>query len=70
MMQSGKKYGMQTMNDALYLLYTSREVSWDDCVRASTDPVELARLCGIALESDGSAPLTAPKPAPGGSIKK
>src|SRR5881409_1518529 len=41
MMQSGKKWGMQTMNDALYLLYMSREVAWDDVVRASTDPVEL-----------------------------
>ncbi len=70
MMQSGKKYGMQTMNDALYLLYTSREVAWEECVRASTDPVELARLCGIALESDGSAPTSSPKPAVGGSIKK
>ena len=25
-MQSGKKYGMQTMNDALYQLYMNREV--------------------------------------------
>ena len=69
MMQSGKKYGMQTMNDALYGLYSSREVAWEEVVRASTDPVELARLCGIALESDGSAPTTAPKPAPPG-VKK
>src|SRR5687767_12684828 len=63
MMQSGKKYGMQTLNDALYQLYMSREVAWDDCVRASTDPVELARMCGIQLESDGTAPTTAPKAA-------
>src|SRR5690349_12550274 len=70
MMQSGKKYGMQTMNDALYLLYSSREVAWEDVVRASTDPVELARLCGIALESDGSAPTSAPKPAAAGGLKK
>ena len=26
MMQSGKKYGMQTLNDALYQLYVAREV--------------------------------------------
>ena len=69
MMQSGKKYGMQTMNDALYLLYQSREVAWEDCVRASTDPVELARLCGIQLEPDGSAPTTEKKAAAGG-LKK
>ena len=70
MMQSGKKYGMQTMNDALYLLYSSREVAWEEVVRASTDPVELARLCGIALESDGSAPTSAPKLAAAGGLKK
>src|SRR5437773_6185119 len=65
MMQSGKKWGMQTMNDALYLLYMSREVEGGEIVRASTDPVELARMCGIQLESDGTAPLTEKKAAPG-----
>src|ERR1043166_4637231 len=70
MMQSGKKYGMQTMNDALYLLYMSREVAWDDVVRASTDPVELARMCGMQLESDGTAPLTEKKAAPAVGVKK
>src|SRR5216110_3206264 len=61
MMQSGKKHGMQTMNDALYQLYMAREVAWEECVRASTDPVELARMCGMQLEGDGTAPTTAPK---------
>jgi twitching motility protein PilT len=57
MMQSGKKHGMQTMNDALYQLYMSREVAWDECVRASGDPVELARMCGMHLEgADAPAP--------------
>ena len=37
-MQSGKKFGMQTMNDALYKLYMSREVAEDECLRASHDP--------------------------------
>ncbi|MFL5490957.1 MAG: type IV pilus twitching motility protein PilT, partial [Gemmatimonadales bacterium] len=49
-MQSGKKHGMQTMNDALYQLYMGKEVSWDECVRASGDPLELARMCGMQLE--------------------
>src|SRR3954464_14858334 len=70
MMQSGKKFGMQTMNDALYQLYMSREVAWDDVVRASTDPVELARMCGMQLESDGTAPLTEKKAAPASGVKK
>jgi twitching motility protein PilT len=36
-LQSGKKHGMQTMNDALYQLYISR-VSWRECLRVSSDP--------------------------------
>ncbi|HMC53978.1 MAG TPA: type IV pilus twitching motility protein PilT [Gemmatimonadaceae bacterium] len=50
MMQSGKKFGMQTMNDALYQLYMSREVAWEEVIRASSDPVELARMCGMQLD--------------------
>ena len=37
-MQSGKKHGMQTMNDALYQLYTNREVTQEECVRVSPEP--------------------------------
>jgi len=50
MMQSGKKYGMQTMNDALYQLYMSREVAWEEVLRASSDPVELARICNMQID--------------------
>ena len=50
MMQSGKKFGMQTMNDSLYNLYVTRAVSFDECVRASHDPIELARMCGVSLD--------------------
>src|SRR5438309_2468403 len=60
MMQSGKKWGMQTMNDALYLLYMSREVAWEDIVRSSTDPVELARMCNMQLDGvEGEEPKKA-----------
>src|SRR6476660_7741175 len=55
MMQSGKKFGMQTMNDALYQLYMSKAVSIDDCLRASHDPNELMRMIGITPENDGKA---------------
>jgi len=65
MMQSGKKWGMQTMNDALYQLYMSREVAWEEVVKASSDPIELAKMCGMQLENDGTAPLTEKKAAPG-----
>ena len=52
MMQSGKKFGMQTMNDALYNLYTTKQVSLDDCLRASHDQTELMRMIGIAPETE------------------
>src|ERR1700712_298245 len=47
MMQSGKKWGMQTMNDALYQLYLSKTVAFEDCLRASHDQPELMRMCGM-----------------------
>ncbi|MDB4909158.1 MAG: pilT [Gemmatimonadetes bacterium] len=56
MMQSGKKWGMQTMNDSLYALYMGREVLWDDCVRASHDPIELARMCGMTVDGESTDP--------------
>jgi twitching motility protein PilT len=57
MMQSGKKYGMQTMNDALYQLYMAREVSWEEVIRASSDPVELARMCNMQIDGmEGDEP--------------
>lgn len=45
-MQAGKKYGMQTMNDALYQLYTSREVTQEECCRVSSDQNEFLRMIG------------------------
>jgi twitching motility protein PilT len=51
-MQSGKKFGMQTMNDALFQLYTAREVSQDECERVSHDPKEFLRMIGITPMED------------------
>jgi twitching motility protein PilT len=45
-MQAGKKWGMQTLNDALYALYMSREVTADECLRVTGDPVEFQRMIG------------------------
>jgi twitching motility protein PilT len=45
-MQAGKKHGMQTMNDALYQLYMSREVAVEECTRVSSDPNEFLRMIG------------------------
>jgi twitching motility protein PilT len=52
-MQSGKKYGMQTLNDALYNLYMSREVALDECLRVSGDPNEFLRMVGQPPLDDG-----------------
>ena len=55
MMQSGKKHGMQTLNDSLYALYTAREVSEEECLRVSGDPVEFLRMIGKAPGDEGSS---------------
>jgi twitching motility protein PilT len=46
-MQSGKKHGMQTMNDALFQLYTNREVAQEECERVSSEPKEFLRMIGV-----------------------
>jgi len=53
-MQSGKKYGMQTMNDALYSLYVNKTVALEEVLRASHDQSELMRMIGITPETDGA----------------
>jgi twitching motility protein PilT len=58
LMQSGKKYGMQTMNDALYQLYVARQVSSDECMRASADPGEFMRMIGKGAHDVAPAPST------------
>ena len=46
LMQAGKKHGMQTMNDALYQLYMSREIIKDEALRVSPNPSEFLRSIG------------------------
>ena len=53
MMQSGKKHGMQTLNDSLYALYQSREVSEEECLRVTSDPVEFLRMIGKSVVDEG-----------------
>jgi len=45
-MQAGKKFGMQTLNDALYSLYMQDLVTLEECARVSPDPTELKRMIG------------------------
>src|SRR6266581_3963828 len=60
-MQAGKKYGMQTLNDALYQLYMAREVTKDECLRVTMNPNEFLRAIGEP-PLDDKEPL-----APGGA---
>ncbi|MDH5590823.1 MAG: type IV pilus twitching motility protein PilT [Gemmatimonadota bacterium] len=46
LMQAGKKHGMQTMNDALQMLYMQGEVSLEEALKRSSDPSELLRAVG------------------------
>jgi twitching motility protein PilT len=60
-MQAGKKFGMQTLNDALYQLYMNREVTADECLRVSGDPTEFQRMIGQLdpmEDSNGTKPAS------------
>ena len=48
-MQAGKKFGMQTLNDALYQLYVQGEVTLEECLQHSSDPNEFLRMSGQTL---------------------
>ena len=64
LMQSGKKHGMQTLNDALYQAYMSREVALDECLRVSGDPTEFLRMVGEQVPGDeDAAPMRGPNGA-------
>jgi twitching motility protein PilT len=69
LMQSGKKYGMQTLNDALYQLYMSREVTDEECLRVSGDPNEFLRMIGRMALDDGSG-VKEERPLTGGLNKE
>jgi twitching motility protein PilT len=45
-LQAGKKYGMQTMNDALYQAYIQRQVTKEECLRVAPDRNEFLRMIG------------------------
>jgi twitching motility protein PilT len=52
-LQTGKKLGMQTMNDSLYQLYMRGEVAIGECLRVSSDPAELRRMLGEPEGGEG-----------------
>lgn len=62
-MQAGQKFGMQTMNQALYRLYVTREISLEEAMGRSPDIAELEQMLsrkgvlGSASERVGSSRL-------------
>ena len=55
-MQAGKKFGMQTMADALFAAYSQRLVSREECLRVAPDRNEFLRMIGEPPEQLGAAP--------------
>jgi twitching motility protein PilT len=62
-MQSGKKYGMQTLNDALYALYIGKEITQEEALKVTSSPDEFLRMIGKEVVgeeklSNAARPLT------------
>ena len=64
-MQAGKKFGMQTLNDALYALCLSKDISTDDAIRVTSLPEELMRMLGKEPEPEQKT-AQAPRSLTGG----
>jgi twitching motility protein PilT len=45
-MQAGKKFGMQTLNDALYALYLNRDITADEALRVTGAADEFLKMIG------------------------
>jgi twitching motility protein PilT len=43
-MQAGQKFGMQTMNQALYRLYVTRQISLEEAMGRSSDLAEFEQM--------------------------
>jgi len=65
-MQAGKKYGMQTMNDSLYVHYMNREVTLDECLRATAEPNEFLRMVGEPVPGEEDKTMPKDRPLTGG----
>jgi hypothetical protein len=52
------------MNDALYQLYTNREVVQEECERVSSEPKEFLRMIGVTpMEDQDIAAINGNRPA-------
>ena len=70
-MQAGKKFGMQTLNDALYALYMNREVTAADALRVTSAPDEFQRMIGQEPGSkDAGRQAPQPRSMPGAPARR
>jgi twitching motility protein PilT len=54
-MQAGKKHGMMTLADSLYMNYMSREVTLEECLRVVPDQNEFLRMVGEPVIDDADS---------------
>jgi len=54
LMQAGQKFGMRTMNQSLYELYTNRKITINDAVSHSTAPIELEEMINKKVPVKGN----------------
>ncbi|MDD3804035.1 MAG: type IV pilus twitching motility protein PilT [bacterium] len=54
LIQAGKKYGMQTMNQALFELYKSGQISLDNMMANSREPEELEKMLSEFRKASGN----------------
>ncbi len=53
--QAGKKHGMQTLADSLYVHYMAREVTLEECLRVTSDQNEFLRMVGEPVPGESAA---------------
>src|SRR4051794_23118358 len=68
-MQSGKKFGMQTLNDALYALYMNKEITSEEALKVTSSPDEFLRMIGKEVVGDEKISAAA-RPLTGGLAGK
>ncbi len=53
--QAGKKHGMQTLADSLYVHYMARDVTLEECLRVTADHNEFLRMVGEPVPGESAA---------------
>ncbi|HUQ18851.1 MAG TPA: type IV pilus twitching motility protein PilT [Gemmatimonadaceae bacterium] len=67
LMQAGKKWGMQTLNDSLYALYMGREITVDEALRVTGAPDEFLRMIGRDPAAADDQRMASVRPAANGA---